>query len=160
VSAWIEEGSLVRTGWRVAKKRHPPYDGAGAARHGGRWNSPGQPVIYAADSFAGALLEILAHVLRPRTLPGPHHAVRIEIPADLIETLDAEGLRGWDERDSSAALRFGDAWLDERRSPVLAVPAVPCRPVGRLLLVNPRHPAAGRIGVSEPFDVPWDERLF
>jgi RES domain-containing protein len=117
-------------------------------------------VIYAADSFAGALLEILAHALRPRTLPGPHHAVRIEIPADLIDVLESDDLPGWDDRDSPEARRFGDAWLDEARSPALSVPAVPCRPVGRLLLVNPLHPAAGRIGVSEPFDVPWDERAF
>jgi RES domain-containing protein len=148
------------TAWRVAKKRHPAYDGTGAFLHGGRWNSPGRPVIYAADSFAGAILEILAHVLRPRTLPGPHHAVRIDIPAELIESLDANDLPGWDERGSPEALRFGDAWLDERRRPVLAVPAVPSRPVGRLLLIDPLHPAAGRIGVSEPFDLPWDERLF
>lgn len=159
MSAWIEEGSLVQTGWRVAKKRHPPYDGAGAARHGGRWNSPGRPVIYAADSFAGALLEILAHVLRPRTLPGPHHAVRIDIPADLIEPLVPDDLPGWDDPDSPGARRFGDAWLHERRTPVLAVPAVSCRPVGQLFVINPLHPAASRIGVSEPFDVPWDDRL-
>jgi RES domain-containing protein len=148
------------TAWRVAKKRHPAYDGTGAFLHGGRWNSPGRPVIYAADSFAGAILEVLAHVLRPRTLPGPHHAVRIEIPADLIEILDQGILPGWDERDSPEALRFGDAWLGELRSPVLAVPAVPCRPVGRLFVINPLHAAASGIDVSDPFDVPWDERLF
>ena len=148
------------TGWRVAKKRHPAYDGTGASRHGGRWNSPGRPVVYAADSFAGAILEILAHVLRPRTLPGPHHAVRLEIPADLVEILDPEDLPGWDERGSPETRRFGDAWLDDARGPVLAVPAVPSRPVGRLFLVNPLHPAAPEIEVSEPFDVPWDERLF
>lgn len=148
------------TAWRVAKKRHPVYDGTGAFLRGGRWNSPGRPVVYAADSFAGALFEILAHALRPRTLPGPHHGVRIDLPAELVESLAAEDLPGWDERDSPAALRFGDAWLDELRSPVLAVPAVPSRPVGHLLLINPLHPAAGLIGVSEPFDVPWDERLF
>jgi len=148
------------TGWRVAKKRHAVYDGTGASRYGGRWNSRGRPVIYAADSFAGALLEILAHALRPRTLPGPHHAVRIDIPADLIEVLKPGDLRGWDDRDSQEARRFGDGWLDEGRRPVLSVPAVPSRPVGRLFVVNPLHPAAVRIGVSEPFDVPWDERVF
>jgi RES domain-containing protein len=150
----------MQTGWRVAKKRHPVYDGTGAFLQGGRWNSPGRPVIYAADSFAGAILEILAHALRPRTLPGAHHAVRIEISDDLIETLDSADLPGWDEKDSAEALRYGDSWLAEQRSPVLVVPAVPSRPVGRLLVINPLHPDAGRIGVSAPFDVPWDERLF
>jgi RES domain-containing protein len=146
--------------WRVAKKRHPPYDGTGAALRGGRWSSRGRPVIHAADTYAGAILEILAHVLRPRTLPGPHHAVRIEIPETMVESLDPEDLPGWDEKGSPEAIRFGDAWLDGLRSAALAVPAVPCRPVGRILLINPLHPDAARIAVSAPFEVPWDERLF
>ena len=29
--------------------------------HGARWNSPGRRVIYAAETYAGALLEILVH---------------------------------------------------------------------------------------------------
>jgi RES domain-containing protein len=150
----------MAVGWRVAKKRHPPYDGTGALLRGGRWSSPGRAVIHAADTFAGAILEILAHALRPRTLPGRHHAVRIDVPDGLIEFLDPSDLPGWDAKGSPGAVRFGDAWLAERRSPVLAVPAVPCRPIGRLLLINPQHPDAGRIAVSAPFDVPWDERLF
>jgi RES domain-containing protein len=142
-------------GWRVAKKRHPVYDGTGAMRAGGRWNSPGSPAIYSADSFAGALLEILAHALRPRTLPGPHHAVRIDVPDDLLEIVEPDGVPNWDERNSPEALAFGDRWLRERRSAVLVVPAVASRPVGRLLIVNPLHPASRRIEVSPAFDVPW-----
>jgi RES domain-containing protein len=150
----------MATAWRVAKKRHPPFDATGALLHGGRWSSPGRAVIHAADTFAGALLEILAHALRPRTLPGPHHAVRIDIPDGLIEVLDPDDLPGWDAKGSPEAVRFGDAWLAELRSPVLSVPAVPSRPIGRLHLINPLHPHAARIAVSAPFDVPWDERLF
>lgn len=146
--------------WRVAKKRHPVYDGTGAMLVGGRWNSPASSVIYAADTFAGAILEILAHSLRPRTLPGPHHAVQIDIPDDLVETLGTNDLPGWETKGSPAALGFGDAWVDEQRSAALVVPAVPCRPIGRTVLINPLHPHAMRISVSEVFDVPWDERLF
>lgn len=147
-------------GWRIAKKRHPLYDGTGAFLFGGRWNSVGRPVIYCADTYAGALLEILAHALRPRTLPGPHHAVRINIPDELARQVDPVDLPGWDEPGSLLALRFGDRWLEESRSAVLVTPAVASRPIGRLLLINPLHVDAGRIVVSDPFDVPWDERLF
>jgi RES domain-containing protein len=146
--------------WRITKTKHAPYDGTGARLHGARWNSPGHAVIYAADSFAGALLEILAHSLRPRTLPGPHHAVRIEIPDDVVETLEADVLPGWESKGSPEALAFGDRWLSEERSAVLVVPAVPSRPVGRNVLINPGHADAGRITLSDPFTVPWDDRLF
>ena len=146
--------------WRVAKTRHPAYDGTGARLFGARWNSPGRPVIYAADSFAGALLEIIAHSLRPRTLPGPHHAVSIDIPDEIAERIDPDALPRWETRGSPEAVAFGDGWLREGRSAALIVPAVPSRPVGRNVLVNPDHPHAARIIVSEPFIVPWDERLF
>lgn len=145
--------------WRIAKKRHPPYDGTGARLRGARWNSPGKGVIYGADSFAGALLELLVHSLRPRTFAGEHHAVRVEIPDGIVEELDSATLPGWEARGSPEALAFGDTWLRERRSAVLVVPAVTARPVGHNVLINPDHPDARRIAVSAPFEVLWDERL-
>jgi len=148
------------TGWRISKSAYHPYDGTGARVRGARWNSPGRDVIYASDSFAGAILEVLAHVLRPRTLPGPHRAVRIRIPDRLVEGLDAGELPGWDARESLQARRFGDHWLDEQRTAVLSVPSVPARPIGRSLVINPHHSAAVAIDVSEPFPVPWDDRIF
>jgi RES domain-containing protein len=105
-------------------------------------------------------LEVLAHAFRPRTLPGPHHAVRIDIPKDQIEVLDPVSLPGWESRGSQEARGFGDQWLREERSAALIVPAVTARPVGMLCLINPRHPAVTGILVSQSFDVPWDERIF
>jgi RES domain-containing protein len=146
--------------WRVCKTRYVPFDGTGARIGGARWNSAGSEVVYAADSFAGALLEILAHVARPRTLPGAHHAVRIDIPDDTTEYLAPADLPGWEQPGSREALEFGDRWIRERRSAALVVPSVPSRPVGRNVLINPAHPDAARIAVSPVFAVPWDERLF
>ena len=146
--------------WRITKTRYQPYDGTGARERGGRWNSPGHPVVYASDSFAGAVLEILAHSLRPRTLPGAHHGVRIDIPAELVEEVNPAGVPGWMEKDSPAARMFGDRWIKEGRTAALAVPALPTRPIGRTLMINPDHPDAARIDVSLPFAVAWDERLF
>jgi RES domain-containing protein len=146
--------------WRITKTRHDPYDGTGARIWGGRWNSSGRSVVYAADSYAGAILEIIAHAANPRTLPGPHHAVRIEIPDVLVEYLDPADVPGWEQRQSEIARRFGDRWYDESRSAALLVPALPSRPIGHNLLIRPDHQAAGTIQVSAPFPVPWDERLF
>jgi RES domain-containing protein len=150
----------VLRGWRIAKRRHAVYDGTGASLVGGRWNSPGRSVIYAADTYAGAILEILAHALRPRTLPGPHHAVSIDIPDEVIEVLEPHDLPGWDAKGSAGARQFGDRWLADERTAVLIVPALASRPVGRNLLINPSHAHFGRIKTSAAFDVPWDERLF
>lgn len=146
--------------WRTCKARHDPLDGTGAALEGGRWNSAGRPLVYAADTFAGSILEILVHSGRPRTLPGPHHAVAIDIPAELVERLEPDDLPGWDLPGALEARAYGDAWLAGSRSAVLVVPSVPSRPVGRTVLINPLHEDARRIIRSAAFAVPWDERLF
>jgi RES domain-containing protein len=148
------------TGWRVSKTAYHPYDGAGARERGARWNSPGREAIYASDTFAGAILEILAHALRPRTLPGTHHAVRVDIPDHMLERLEPADLPGWDTKESPEARQYGDQWLNEERTAVLSVPSVPARPIGRTLMINPRHPDAATIELSEPFPIPWDDRLF
>jgi RES domain-containing protein len=147
--------------YRTTKARHPVYDGTGAALVGGRWNSPGRTVIYCADSFAGTILEILAHANRPLRVPGPHHAARIEIPADLpVEILNEAALPGWNDDDGAVSRDFGDRWIAEARTAVLSVPAATARPFGRNLVINPAHPDAGRItaGVSVPIE--WDQRIF
>lgn len=145
--------------WRVGKVRHDLLDPTGARLHGARWNAPGRGVLYAADSFAGALLEILVHSSRPRTLPGPHHALRLVIPDDLLEQVE-DPPEGWDAPASPVARELGTRWFDGRRSTALAVPSLPARPVGRVLLLNPAHPDWTRVEVGSPFGVPWDERLF
>ncbi len=148
------------TAWRISKTRYNPFDGNGARLRGARWNSPGREPIYASDTYAGAILEVLAHAVRPRTLPGPHHAVRIDIPDHLLETLEPDRLPGWDTRESPEARQFGDRWLSEERTVVLSVPSLPARPIGWTLVINPRHADAAALEVSNPFPVPWDDRLF
>lgn len=145
--------------WRACKVRYDPLDPTGARLHGARWNEPGRGMLYAADSFAGALLEILVHSFRPRTLPGPHHAVRVTIPDALLERAD-DPPEGWDAPASPGAREYGTRWFDEGRSAALVVPSLPARPVGRVVLLNPSHPAWPRVEIGSPLAVPWDDRIF
>ena len=146
--------------YRIADSRHPIWDGTGALLIGGRWNSPGKPVIYGSASYAGAMLEVLVHA-RIGKLPKTHVFVMAEIPADVaIEEMSANELpTGWDASDSRIAREAGDRWLRELRSAVLLVPSVVAREE-RNVIVNPRHPDAARIAVSEMQPVIWDDRLF
>jgi RES domain-containing protein len=146
--------------YRIADSRHPVWDGTGALLIGGRWNSPGKPVIYGSASYAGAMLEVLVHA-RIGKLPRTHVFVVAEIPADVaIETLSVEKLAaGWDASDSRTACEVGDRWLSELRSAVLMVPSVVAREEMNVI-VNPLHADAARIVVSEGRPVIWDDRLF
>lgn len=146
--------------YRVAKAKYSAFDGTGAMVWGGRWNSPGRPLIYGSDAFAGGILEIIAHA-RPRRLPGRHHCTRAYLPDDFdIEILDEATLPGWDTAEPRESRRFGDRWLEDERSAVLSVPSLPARPFGRNLLFNPRHPECPRIRIDPPVIVRWDPRSF
>jgi RES domain-containing protein len=146
--------------YRIADRRYPIFDGAGARRAGGRWNSPGHAVIYCAETYAGALLEILVHANLGR-IPRTHAVVEVTIPENVsIESVEAESIPGWDRADQLASRTFGDEWLASNRSAVLLVPNLVARGHEHNILINPAHSDFSRIKTSEPQEVVWDERLF
>lgn len=146
--------------FRIADRRFPIFDGAGARRAGGRWSSPGRAVIYCTETFAGAVLEVLVHSNLGR-IPKLHAVVEIMIPGEIpIETLVPAVLPGWDAEDQITSRAFGDRWLQEMRTPVLLVPSLVTRGREHNVLLNPEHPAFASITASEPQEVAWDARLF
>jgi RES domain-containing protein len=146
--------------WRIADGRFDPFSPVGASLVGGRWNSPGLGVIYASRSYAGAMLECLAHAGIGR-VPRTHVAVEIAIAEALaVERHDESSLpAGWDHADLRVARAFGDAWIRELRTAVLVVPSVVARREGKVL-INPQHPDLSGIIAGAPETVVWDARLF
>lgn len=155
--AFQPEGHLKA--YRLADERCPIFDGAGAMQLGGRWNSPGRRVIYAALTFAGAMLEVLVHTNTGRV---PLHYVYIEmsIPATVrIERLDVSTIQGWDAPGYAVSRALGDEWYDSGRSAVLIVPSV-VSPVESNVLIHQDHSDFREIQTGEPQPVRWDWRLF
>ena len=146
--------------WRIADGRFDPFSPVGASFVSGRWNSPGLGVLYASRSFAGVMLECLAHAGIGR-VPRTHVAVQIAITAAVtVERHDEGDLPvGWDHANLRVASTFGDAWIREQRTAVLVVPSVVARREGNVL-INPRHPDFGEIVAATPEPVVWDARLF
>ena len=146
--------------WRIADGRFDVFSAIGASLVGGRWNSPGLGVIYASRSYAGAMLECLAHAGIGR-VPRSHVAIEIAIAAAVsVERHHESSLpAGWDHADLRVARAFGDAWIRERRTAVLVVPSVVARREGNALL-NPQHPDFRKISTGSPEPVVWDARLF
>ena len=146
--------------WRIADGRFDVFSPVGASLVGGRWNSPGLGVIYASRSFAGAMLECLAHAGIGR-VPRRHVAIELGIAdAVAVEQHDESSLPvGWDHGDLHVARAFGDAWIRQRRTAVLVVPSVVARREGNVVL-NPAHPDFGGVRPGTPEPVLWDARLF
>jgi RES domain-containing protein len=144
--------------FRIADTRHTIFDGNGAMLHGARWNSPGRRIVYAAETYAGALLEILVHA--SGSVPRSQAFVEIEIPAGLsIEVIAPEDVPHWNSPSFADSRAVGDRWYDELRTPVLLVPSV-VTVVERNVLINQEHPDFARIRASEPLPVHWDARLW
>jgi len=126
--------------------------------HGARWNSPGRRVIYAAETYAGALLENLVNT--SGSVPRSQAYVEIEIPAGVsIEEITPEDVPRWDSPSFEAARASGDRWYDDHRTAVLIVPSV-ATVVERNVLINQEHPAFSQLRASDPLPVRWDARLW
>jgi RES domain-containing protein len=145
--------------FRIADRRVHIFDGTGARISGGRWNSPGRALIYAAETFASALLEVLVHSSLGR-VPKTHALVEITIPEIVaIEPVSGHDLAGWDDEDQLVSRQFGDHWLKEQRSAVLLVPGRVTRGRERNVLINPAHRDFTQISDGQPEEFQWDSRL-
>lgn len=144
--------------YRVADARHPIFDQTGAMLFGARWNSIGRRVIYAAETYSGALLEVLVHANLSQP-PKNHKVVRIDIPGPVtIEIVDS--LEGWDAEDMVISRAFGDQWIRQARSAVLRVPSVVTQGREHNLVLNVGHPQFSLILAGPPETIAWDARLF
>jgi RES domain-containing protein len=144
--------------YRLSDPRYPDLDGIGASMVPGRWNALGTRVVYAGATFAGAVLEALAHAGIGR-LP-PREWRRIEIPAGvLVTTVTAEDVPDWDAPECRASHAFGTAWVTAGTSVALFVPSKPGAPIEQAVVLNPAHPDFARLLVSAPQPHVWDLRL-
>lgn len=150
------------SGWRLVKERfaHVAFDGEGARRYGGRWNSPGRSMVYLGGTPAIAALEVMAHNARTALLLERFVIIEARIPTDLVLDLDPAALpENWnDPADTSRTTAIGDAWLQSRSSVALRVPSA-VLPLERNLLLDPLHEAFGEVVIDEPRPFAFDRRL-
>lgn len=114
--------------------------------YGGRWNSPGRPVIYCASSLSLAMLEILVHVSTEEDVGVKRLYFPIELPADAIETAATKALpRTWKSALNFGPCRhIGDAWLERGSALALRVPSA-IVPSETNVLLNPLHPTFAKV---------------
>jgi RES domain-containing protein len=152
---------LIVSAWRIVQERHAAqaFNGEGARLFGGRWNSPGVAVVYAAGSRALAALELLVHLDSPLILK-TFVLCRVEFDERLARTLEpGEIPKNWRAdpvpRSTQAT---GDAWIKGAESAVLRVPSV-IVPEEWNYLLNPKHPDFSKIQVGQPSPFDFDPRL-
>jgi RES domain-containing protein len=146
--------------FRIADPRHPLFDGEGAYLKGGRWNSPGKRIIYAAETYAGALLEALVH-LNFDEVPAGYGWIEIKIPEPVrVEEVRPDDIPDWNTPDLTNTRRYGDAWYVAQRTAVLLVPSVVTGGIEHNVLINQQHADFWSLRDSKVREVIWDQRLF
>lgn len=147
--------------WRLVKEKHTDsaFSGEGARRAGGRFNSPGRPVVYTSASLALAELEILVNLPTDRLLAS-YVAFRAHVPDPHVMTLDRAALpENWRKNPAPQSVRaLGDEWLRAKSTLALRVPSAVV-PREHNVLINPEHPDFGDVTIEGPVDPALDDRL-
>lgn len=144
--------------WRIDRTiyRKTAFTGEGARLYGGRWNSQGVSVVYAAENRSLAMLEILVHMTKPKG----YELYSVKFGESLVQELADENLpRNWDvEPPTTDTQEIGDSWVTIASSAVLSVPSAVV-PEERNYVLNPRHPDFRQIKIDGPFPCHFDPRL-
>lgn len=145
--------------YRLLRRKHLPgaLTGESARLRGGRWNSKGTALVYLAGTRSLSLLELLVHV-DPSEVPVDYVFLPVTVPDSVrIESLDLSSLpTNW--RKAATLAEYGDRFVQEGRTALLAVPSV-IVPQEMNYLLNPAHPQATLLQSTEAEVFEVDERL-
>jgi RES domain-containing protein len=148
--------------WRICRARYAAeaFSGDGARRFGGRWNTPGVPMVYASTSLALAAIELFVH-LEPNQQPDDLVSIAAKLPkGEPALRLEPEKLpRGWWTDDFEPLRVQGDQWIRNAASIAIQVPSAALR-VEWNVLVNPLHPKIAQIKIESPQPFHFDARMF
>src|SRR5271169_1521804 len=95
--------------WRVSRRRD--LSGAGGLHAPGRWHNRGAPIVYLAESPAGALLEACVHT-SANDVPPSYTLLALQVEEAIsVETLDMSLLPpDWIDH-VEVTREIGSAWL-------------------------------------------------
>jgi len=148
--------------WRICRERYAAeaFNGNGARLFGGRWNSPGTPMVYASSSLALAAIELFVHLV-PNQQPSDLVSVSALLPdREPAQRLEPDQLpTAWWTDDFEPLRSLGDRWIREKTSLAIEVPSAALR-VEWNVLVNPLHPKITELKIDPPQPFHFDARMF
>ncbi len=143
--------------WRISA--FADLTGRGGLLTSGRWHRAGNPVVYLAESPAGAMLEVLVHLeVDPEDLPDNVRLMRIHVPEQVAASAARPDLpdNWFDHMDMTQTI--GSEWLQSRNTALLQVPSA-IMPHTHNWLLNPSHPLAEQLTLTVE-SLQLDKRLF
>jgi RES domain-containing protein len=154
---------LILSLWRISKRKYADtaFNGEGARRFGGRWNSRGQGMVYTSGTLSLAALEVFVH-MEVEDVQTMLAMIRVDVPIEVqISYLDMALLPAdWRTIPAPSVLAtMGNQWFQAMETAILAVPSVVI-PVEYNYLINPLHPDFTKFELHSPQAFEFDPRLW
>ncbi len=147
--------------WRIIKAKNvaTAFSGSGAKTYGGRWNSVGTGVIYAAGSASLAILEMLVHLQAPEFMRR-FVIFKLTFDESLVTAMAPANLpKSWQRSPAPASAQaIGDNWVSIGTSAILRLPSA-IVPTEHNYLLNPSHRDFAKIGIATAEPIKFDPRL-
>lgn len=142
--------------WRIS--RHLDLNGRGGLYAPGRWHHRGAPIVYLAETPAGALLETCAHT-SANDIPPSYTLLALQVDDSVsLETLDRNTLpEDWMDH-VKVTREMSSEWLRSLRAALLRVPSA-LVPATFNVLLNPLHADAAKIKIDAAYSYPLDPRI-
>ena len=141
------------------------YQGLGASyRDGGRWNEPGIPALYFAETASVAMLEMANYLSSPRLVPSSYRLGVYEVaekpPTERWKLEDLPD--GWDRFPYPLSTqRMGSDWLRQGAASLLLIPsAVVPGGLENIVLASPARLDAASIRLSAVHERLYNPRAF
>jgi RES domain-containing protein len=141
--------------WRIS--RFIDLKGIGGLRSSGRWHEAGVPVVYLAESPAGALIEVCVHT-SSNDVPPTYTLLRVEGPDLECPSIPLESLPPEWMTKPEVTRELGDKWLRARANVLLRVPSA-IVPQTSNYIFNPLHSDARQFAITQMYTYPFDVRI-
>ena len=147
--------------YRITKTQYVnDLSGEGARLFGGRWNKPGDGMIYFSQNLSLCLLEIIVHV-DYAALPLDYSFLEVEIPDSSIKNIQSIDFiePKWSTEAAVNKLQMlGSSWLKKKESLAMRVPSAVMHHENNIL-VNPSHKDFGKLKIIKIGKMDFDPRL-
>lgn len=145
--------------YRLATERYADdISGTGAKLMGGRWNTPGIPVLYTAENISLAVLEIVVNADR-RFIPPAYQLLKLSLPdAVEVSAISKEKLKqGWKD-DFEYSQWIGSEFLRQNKHLAIKVPSAVVDEEHNYLF-NPNHSDFKKLKIVSKSHFKFDHRL-
>lgn len=144
-----------------AKYRDTAFTGYGALRSAGRWHPAGIPIVYASDTPASALLEVIVYTEASSLLTHAYALFTIDFEPEqhLLVLESAVWPEDWRRLAwPRSTQQIGARWFEDQDSVILQVPSA-IVPQQHNYLINPQHPHFQALKIEGPVPFEIDPRL-